>query len=60
MVDVSAVRHFDPVIALKDITSQFEMTFVPRGAIQFNKGKLDFRMTGEERFFARPGTEIQQ
>src|SRR5215472_8889256 len=60
MVDVSAVWHFDPVIALKNIASQFEMTFVPRGAIQFNQSKLDFRMTGEDRLFVRPETEIRK
>src|SRR6516164_10086334 len=36
------------------------MTFVPRGAIQFNQRKLDFRMTGEDRFFVRPRTEIRK
>ena len=60
MVDVSAVRHFDAIIALKNIASQFEVTFISRGSIQFNKGKLNFRMTGEDRLFVRPGTEIRK
>src|SRR5215468_4287197 len=60
MIDVSAARHLNPVISLKDVTRKFQMTFIPSGSIKLNECELNLGMPRKNRLFVRPGTEVRK
>ena len=60
MVHVPTMGYFDPVIALKNIPGQFQVTFVPRGSVKLNECELHLRMAGEDRFLVGPRTEVRK